>query len=236
MQFNIKEMKHQGIFLGILAAFLTVVILVSYFTAAAQSVPNADETPEATQGENTESTGADNSTVNNNQSSDNKAESTAHEHNWVRGSTVAPTCTEGGYTINTCFCGESKTTNEKAALGHELGEWKVTKEATETEDGIKARTCTRCNQTIEQETIKKTGTDEPDTGNDENPEGDTQNPDNQNPSDENQPEGDGSGSGDGAGDGNGEQGSDNKDDNTDNQNPDNKKQDDENSGSGNPTE
>ena len=39
MRFNIKDMKKQGIFLGILAAFLAVVILVSYLTSISPAIP-----------------------------------------------------------------------------------------------------------------------------------------------------------------------------------------------------
>ena len=39
-------------------------------------------------------------------------------------STIAPTCTEGGYTKYTCAnCGASYTTNETNARGHYYGEW-----------------------------------------------------------------------------------------------------------------
>lgn len=56
-----------------------------------------------------------------------------------------PTCTGMGYTTHTCEgCGHSFTDSETAMLGHDFGEWKVTKEATETENGEKVRKCSRC--------------------------------------------------------------------------------------------
>lgn len=58
---------------------------------------------------------------------------------------TAPTCTEGGYTTHTCSrCGASYRDSETAALGHDWGEWVVTKEPTETQEGSQTRTCSRC--------------------------------------------------------------------------------------------
>ena len=57
---------------------------------------------------------------------------------------TAPTCTEKGYTTYTCsVCGDSYTTDEVAALGHSMGEWVVTEDATCTEAGSKERYCQR---------------------------------------------------------------------------------------------
>ena len=36
---------------------------------------------------------------------------------------VAPTCTERGYTVYTCYCGYTKNDNYVAALGHRIWEW-----------------------------------------------------------------------------------------------------------------
>ena len=68
---------------------------------------------------------------------------------------TAPTCTEQGYTTHTCSrCGNSYQDSETDALGHDWGQWEVTKPTTETEDGSRARTCQRCGVT-ETETISK---------------------------------------------------------------------------------
>ncbi len=56
---------------------------------------------------------------------------------------TAPTCSEQGYTTHVCSCGDSYVDTYTAALGHDFGEWVVTKEATLTEEGIETRTCTR---------------------------------------------------------------------------------------------
>ncbi len=66
------------------------------------------------------------------------------------------TCTEKGYTTYTCYCGETYTDNIVDALGHAMGEWKVTHSATCTEDGSKVGFCDRCGHSVT-ETIPKTG-------------------------------------------------------------------------------
>lgn len=66
-----------------------------------------------------------------------------------------PTCTEQGYTTHTCSrCQDSYVDTYVDALGHDWGEWEVTKPATETEDGSRTRTCKRCGET-QTETISK---------------------------------------------------------------------------------
>lgn len=75
-------------------------------------------------------------------------------HDYQSAVTV-PTCTEQGYTTHTCSrCGASYRDSETAALGHDWGQWEVTKPATETEDGSQTRTCQRCGVT-ETETISQ---------------------------------------------------------------------------------
>ena len=67
-----------------------------------------------------------------------------------------PTCTEPGSETSVCpeaGCGKTFT-REIPALGHSWDEGKVTKPATEAEDGVKTFTCTRCGET-KTETIPK---------------------------------------------------------------------------------
>ena len=80
---------------------------------------------------------------------------TAHEHSYTAVVT-APTCTEKGYTTHTCACGDSYVDTYVDALGHAWDNGKVTKPATETEDGVKTFTCTRCGET-KTEVIPATG-------------------------------------------------------------------------------
>ena len=67
-----------------------------------------------------------------------------HTHTFVE-TVIEPTCTEKGYTLHKCACGYEFLDNLTAALGHNLGEWKVTTPATEGKDGEETRACTRAN-------------------------------------------------------------------------------------------
>ena len=69
-----------------------------------------------------------------------------HVHSY-KAVVTAPTCTAKGYTTHTCACGESYVDTYVDALGHSWDSGKVTKPATETEDGVKTYTCTRCGET-----------------------------------------------------------------------------------------
>ena len=63
-------------------------------------------------------------------------------------SVVAPTCTKGGYTTYTCsHCGDTYKDGTTSAMGHDWGEWKVTKNATASAEGVKKAECTRCDET-----------------------------------------------------------------------------------------
>ena len=78
---------------------------------------------------------------------------TAHTH-YYTATVTAPTCTAKGYTTHTCACGDSYVDTYTDALGHAWDNGKVTKPATETENGVKTFTCTRCGET-KTETIPK---------------------------------------------------------------------------------
>ena len=70
-----------------------------------------------------------------------------HTHEYT-GVVTEPTCIEQGYTTYTCSCGDSYTDDEVEALGHLYGEWKVVKEATVDEEGLKEKECNRCNDKV----------------------------------------------------------------------------------------
>ena len=70
---------------------------------------------------------------------------TAHTHNY-KATVTAPTCTAKGYTTHTCACGDSYVDAYTDALGHAWDSGKVTKPATETEDGVKTFTCPLCGE------------------------------------------------------------------------------------------
>ena len=67
-----------------------------------------------------------------------------HTHSYIE-TVVEPTCTEKGYTLHKCECGDEYKDNETEALGHLFGEWQVTTPATEEKDGEETRACTRDN-------------------------------------------------------------------------------------------
>ena len=67
-----------------------------------------------------------------------------HTHSYIE-TVIEPTCTEKGYTLHKCECGDEYKDNETEALGHLFGEWKVTTPATEEKDGEETRACTREN-------------------------------------------------------------------------------------------
>jgi hypothetical protein len=70
-------------------------------------------------------------------------EPTEHVHNYEK-TKVEPTCTEKGYTLYTCECGDSYEDNEKKPKGHNVEKWK-----TLSREGITLEqegTCSRCGE------------------------------------------------------------------------------------------
>ena len=70
---------------------------------------------------------------------------TVHEHSWKKLETRSKpaTCTEPGFDVFVCECGEGKD-EVVPAKGHSWGEWKTTKEANCKEEGKQVRTCSAC--------------------------------------------------------------------------------------------
>ena len=78
------------------------------------------------------------------------------EHTWVK-QNIPATCEKGEMEVEKCsVCGETKETQISDPLGHDYGEWKVTKEPTCTKYGTKKRICKRCNE-YEIDVIDPTG-------------------------------------------------------------------------------
>lgn len=82
-----------------------------------------------------------------------------HKHKWKKEKTVAPTCTEQGYTLYKCEynlfgigCTATKKDDYVPALGHDMSDWIVV-EATCTTAGEKYQTCKRsgCNHKVVEE-------------------------------------------------------------------------------------
>jgi len=65
------------------------------------------------------------------------------EHHY-EATVTEPTCTEQGYTTYTCVCADRYVDDYSAALGHDLGDWRVNKAPTCTEAGEEKRECDRC--------------------------------------------------------------------------------------------
>lgn len=69
-----------------------------------------------------------------------------HTHNYSA-TTVSPTCTEEGYTLHRCNCGDSYKDTRKDEYGHSFGAWQQEKAPTYDEEGIETRKCLRNNCT-----------------------------------------------------------------------------------------
>lgn len=87
---------------------------------------------------------------------------THQEHNWVKGNSKEPTCSENGEALYYCTnCGSKKTETIPAA--HKWDEGKVTVEPTKTSEGKKLYTCIRCGETKEETLAKLTDATKPST-------------------------------------------------------------------------
>ncbi len=67
-----------------------------------------------------------------------------HTHSYTT-STVAPTCTEQGYTTYTCECGETYESDFVSASGHSFTNYNYNNDATCEEDGTETAICSRDN-------------------------------------------------------------------------------------------
>lgn len=69
---------------------------------------------------------------------------------------TAPTCTEMGYTTNTCSrCGDTYKGDYTDAAGHKPGDWIIDQEPTTDSEGSKHKECEVCGETLETEEIEK---------------------------------------------------------------------------------
>lgn len=66
-------------------------------------------------------------------------------HKYLAPVVVPPTCTEDGYTEKTCSaCGYTEKTDIKPAIGHDWGDWIITRQPTTALYGRKQSVCKRC--------------------------------------------------------------------------------------------
>ena len=69
---------------------------------------------------------------------------------------TAPTCTEMGYTTNTCSrCGDTNKSNYTEPTGHKPSDWIIDKEPTTDSEGGKHKECTVCGEKLETQPIEK---------------------------------------------------------------------------------
>ena len=69
---------------------------------------------------------------------------------------TAPTCTEMGYTTNTCArCGDTTKTDYTEPAGHKPSDWIVDKQPTTDSEGSKHKECTVCGEKLEAQPIEK---------------------------------------------------------------------------------
>ena len=85
-------------------------------------------------------------------------EALGHNYQEVENTANAPTCTTPGNEayLECSHCHDVIDGETIPALGHDWGDWKVTTLATETGEGLKERTCSRCGEQ-ETQTIPKIG-------------------------------------------------------------------------------
>ena len=95
-------------------------------------------------------------------SKDNGAE---HSHFYYAEITVAPSCTEQGYTKHSCSCGDVYIDNYTQPAGHSFGEWYTAKEPSSTEKGLQQRDCTLCDEFETRALEPEEGTGIPSQGN-----------------------------------------------------------------------
>ena len=68
----------------------------------------------------------------------------------------ASTCTEMGYTTNTCTrCGDTSKSDYTEPAGHKPGDWIIDKEPTTDSEGSKHKECTECGEKLETQPIEK---------------------------------------------------------------------------------
>lgn len=86
------------------------------------------------------------------------AKFTHKEHSFDKETVVAPTCTEKGYTLKECECGETTKSNYVLSVEHIYSDFEIRTEATTYSIGWKERICTVCGfvdkKIIPQEIVK----------------------------------------------------------------------------------
>ena len=141
----------------VLLVSLVLALTLAFSGCAPTNPDETTATTEATQatepGEATESTEATTETTEATEPSETteptEPEPTlpeeGHEHSYEV-AVKAPTCTEDGYTLHKCSCGDEYKDEETEATGHQWGPWVTTKNPTTTKEGQSERTCSVCDE------------------------------------------------------------------------------------------
>jgi uncharacterized repeat protein (TIGR02543 family) len=72
------------------------------------------------------------------------AKFTHNEHSFEKETVVNPTCTDKGYTLRECECGETSKTEYVLTIDHTYSDFQIRTEATTFSTGLKERICTVC--------------------------------------------------------------------------------------------
>ena len=73
-----------------------------------------------------------------------------NEHSFDKETVVSPTCTDKGYTLKECECGETTKTDYVLTVEHTYSDFEVRTEATTYSVGLKERICTVCGSVDEE--------------------------------------------------------------------------------------
>lgn len=82
------------------------------------------------------------------------AKFTHNEHSFDKETVVNPTCTDKGYTLRECECGETSKTDYVLTIDHSYSDFQIRTEATTFSTGLKERICTVCGY-VDTEVIPK---------------------------------------------------------------------------------
>ena len=76
-------------------------------------------------------------------------ESSFHKHEYIK-EFIYPTCTEKGYIVYSCKCGDEYNDNYVDELGHTCNDWEIIEESTAITQGIKQGICSRCKENFQE--------------------------------------------------------------------------------------
>lgn len=126
-------------------------IEISQDASGDESIPEESSQPSEQSKPESSSSGTSSET-----SKQQPPENDTHTHSYKE-TIVKPTCTEKGYTLHKCSCGDSYKDKETAALGHDLATGNTTKMPTETTRGKTIWNCSRCSyqETTEQYSLSE---------------------------------------------------------------------------------